>query len=182
MRDDLEDLINTTAYRLYKRYRRWVEASDVRQEMWVYVAGLTDERLETIEPGTLRWRLHDAGERYARREKATRSGYSVDDEVYYGLRVIRELLPVAIDDTPVVMRGVDDSQGVTTRRSPPGAGMDYETAVADLRRAYRGLTKERRKVLSDYAEGKDVDEASVTSAMRSMQRKLGGRRPLTQEA
>lgn len=178
MRDDLDDLINTTAYRIFKRYRRWVEAPDIRQEMWTYIAGLTETRLATIEANTLRWRLHDVGERYARKEKATKSGYHVDDEVFYGLRVIRELLPVAMDDTPVVLRGVDEAQKGAGRRAGAVPPLDYETAIADLRKAYRGLDALRRGILAEYVEGgHDIDDASVTGALRAMQRRLGGRRP-----
>lgn len=177
MRDDLEDLINTTAYRVYRRYRRWTEAADIRQEMWAYAVGLSDVRLSTIEAGTLRWRLHDAGEKYARREKATRSGYHADDEVYYGIRVIRELLPVAIDDEPVVLRAVNEAERGAGKRAGTNVPLEYETAVADLRKAYRGLPEGRQTILREYAEGADVDETLVTAALRSMQRKLGGRRP-----
>lgn len=180
LRDDLENLINTTAYRIYKRYRRWTEAADIRQEMWTYVCGLSDKRLAEIEVGTLRWRLHDIGEKFARKEKATRSGYHPDDEAFYGLRVIRELLPVAVDDEPAVLRAVNEAERGAGRRAGSNVPLEYETAIADLRGAYRRLSVGHRDILRAYVDGADIDETVVSAALRSMQRKLGGRRPRTE--
>lgn len=182
MRDDLEDLINTTAYRVYRRYRQWTECADIRQEMWLWAAGQTEAALAGFEASKLRWRLHDVGAAYARAEKATRSGYHKDDEVFYGIRVIRELLPVAVDDTPVVLRGVNESERSSGRRAGATPAMDYETAIADLRRAYRGLPDLQRSTLRKYAAGNDMDEAAVSAALRMMQRRLGGRKPQRETA
>lgn len=177
VRDDLEDLINTTAYRVYRRYRQWTEAADIRQEMWLWAMSVPEGAMSTMEKNRLRWKLHDSGLAYARAEKATRSGYHADDEVYYAIRVIRELLPVAIDDTPVVLRGVNEAERSSGRRAGAAPAMDYETAIADLRKAYRRLPDPQRTLLAGYVEGADVDEAAVNAALRSMQRRLGGRKP-----
>lgn len=176
MRSDLKGIIDKAAYAIYRRYRLWADCEDIRQEMWVWASRQPPDALEAMETNPLRWKLKDAGEAYARREKAARSGYTGDDEVFYAMRVIRELLPQAMSTTPDVLPGVDDREG---SKPPKGTAhaFEYETAIADLRAAYQTLPADERDLLHDYADGGDVPELDVTRAIRRMQRKLGGRRP-----
>lgn len=176
MRDDLTQLINKAAYQLYRRYRAYVEAEDIRQEMWVWVAARV-AKVEDMPTFKLRYKLLDAGGTYCRREKAAKSGYSPDDEVFYGLPLLRELLPFAVRDLPIVLKGVDDTNTSTARKAAAGVSMSYETAVADVRAAFNWLRDPYRAVLRAYADGDEVSAGEVTRALRAMQRKLGGRRP-----
>lgn len=177
MRPDLKAAVEGVSYQIYKRYRRFVDPEDLRQEMYMWAYAQKPERLDEIPAATLRWRLRDVGDHFARGEKAAKSGYSQDDEVFYAVRVIRELLPHAVTDTPVVLRGVDEQNGPSGKRAGAVPSMDYETAIADLRKAYKGLGDRYRTILAEYAMGKMVDEADVNKALRAMQRGLGGRRP-----
>lgn len=177
MRDDLETLINETAYRIVRRFRNFVEPEDVRQEMrlWAYARKNYVTGLKTFH---LTRALQRVGEGYARKEKAAKTGYSPADEVFYSMGVLRELLPIAVTDEPVVLRGVnpDDKQGARRAGSTPA--FEYETAIADVRKAYKALPDEKRLVLLLYVAGKEVPAVEVTRAVRGMQRRLGGRRPI----
>lgn len=176
MRDDLGSLIDGAAYVIYKRYRAYTEAADLRQEMWAWVLAQPAERLEELDTRKLSYKLRDAGEVYARKDKAAKVGYLPTDEVFYGITTIRELLPIAVSDETVVLRK-ENEEGRVVKSGPPKV-MEYETAVADLRKAYRRLSSKYRTVLAKYVAGVEVDEVQVNRALRFMQRKLGGRRPM----
>jgi hypothetical protein len=126
--------------------------------------------------------LADVGERYARKEKAARAGYVPDDEVFYSLAVIRELLPYVTGDELPTLPGVYDAKTSVARRSAAGPGMELETAVMDLRRAYSGLDEWDQAVLAAEAEFGMAEESDVIAAMKRMQRLLGGSKPRMEEA
>lgn len=177
MRGDLKKHIESSAYLVYRRYRGYVEAADVRQEMWLW-ATAKEKQIEDLPVPTLRWRLRDVGERFARQEKAQKSGYHPDDEVFYGLRAIRAVLHDVVTDEPVVLRGVDEADKPAARRAGASLPMEYETAIADLRDAFSALPELLQTELRKEARG-DVgaDPEMVTKALRRIQRALGGRKP-----
>lgn len=180
MRADMQHLIGTTAYRVLRRYRQWVEAEDLRQEMWAWAYQQKADELEQIPAGLLRRRLYDVGDTYARREKATKSGYRAGDEVFYSQRVIRELLPAAFDDESYRGGVVNDHEKVSRVRSAVAVGMEYETALADVRRALSVLGLGRDSDLyRAYVEGEssDLAEAEARRQLRRVQRYLGGTKP-----
>lgn len=175
MREDLANLIDSAAYAVWKRYKSFTEAADLRQEMWVWALAQDEERLTEYEAHKLTWKLRDAGEVYARKEKAAKGGYEPDDEVFYSLRTLRELLPLAVTDVPITLRAVE-SEGKRSGGTPQS--MEFETALADMRRAFKRLSSKYQLILGTYVESPDdADEVAVTRALRFMQRRLGGKRP-----
>jgi len=183
MRSDLTHLINACAGGVYRRYRQWTEVEDIRQEMWVWAYGQDEMKLENLSTGTLKRRLWDVGLAYARREKAIRSGYGVDDEAYYSLATIRELLPQVVEGELPTLRGVDDRQPSVARRQAAGAGMELETALVDLRKAYSRLDTQERLNLYHHVRGNGHSDNDLTDAtLRRMQRILGGRKPRREAA
>jgi hypothetical protein len=180
MRDDLVSLIDTTAYLTYRRYRQWTSPEDLRQEMWLWVAAQPDGRVDEMELPSLRWRLRDAGEAYARREKAAQSGYSPDDEVFYSLRTLRQTIGLAFGGLPVAT-AVNERQGGAGRRAGATPAMEMETFVIDLRKAVKAVPW-TVSILKAYASGKPTDPDEVTKALRAVQRKLGGPRPRKEAA
>lgn len=176
MRTDLGHLINTTAGRIHRRYRVWAEYEDIKQEMWMWACAQNERKLTLLSTTTIRRRLWDVGVKYARREKATRSGYDTDDEVFYSVTLLRELLPLALDQDGPVLRGVDDRDGKLARRTAAGPGMELEAALADVRKAYSRLAGHLQLALASYVAG-DGTGPLVDSGLMRMQRILGGRRP-----
>lgn len=181
MRGDLTHVINSSAYVIYRRYRQYVDAEDIRQEMWLWAKGQSQRKLEQLPIGILRRRLRDIGEKYARREKAAKTGYDPDDEVFYSLAMIRNLLPWTVDPELPVLKGVDDRQTANARRQAAGPGMELETIVVDLRKAYNGLTLRDRMILQMQVEFGGLEPADIDAALRKMQRALGGRKPTSRE-
>lgn len=184
--DDAGATVSTVADRLFRRWRRWTELDDIKQELWSEVYATPDHfALEDLPR-----RLRNAGERYCRSEKARKCGYDVDDEQFYSLRVIRELLPDAIEGDPPVLRGVSESE---VKRRGTGTSMEYETSVIDVKTAYfkLGTAQQdliwRAYVLQDsmaviaerYGDTENNIGTRAHRALLALQRKLGGRRPQT---
>lgn len=182
MRSDLTHLINAASYGVYRRYKAYTDAEDIRQEMWLWVKAQSQRKLEQLPVSILRRRLRDVGEKYARREKAHKTGYDPDDEVFYSLTMIRNLLPWIVDPELPVLRGVDDRQTSTARRAAAGPGMELETVVVDLRRAFSRLEPVEREYLHEHVEATGADPEAVTTVIRKMQRALGGRQPRMEAA
>lgn len=176
MRDDLANLIDSAAYIVYKRHRSHTEPEDIRQEMWVWILAQDPTRVDELEEHKLVWKLRDAGEVYARRERASARGYKPDDEVFYSMRTLRDLLPLAVTTDPEVLR----REGEEGAKSSGGdaTSMEFETTVADLRRAYKKLSAKYRDILAKHvSDPLGSDDVAVTRALRFMQRKLGGKKP-----
>src|SRR5690606_28554087 len=154
---DLDSLIAKAAYHVYRRYRRWVEPEDIRQELHLWAAEHA-KRLQELDEQQIKWRLRDVGEIYARKEKAAKSGYLPEDEVFYSLRALRELLPIAVSNEVVPQPVYDPADKPATRRAASNPGMEWETAVADLRRAFARLSDWHQTVLIDYVYGEGTSE------------------------
>jgi len=180
LRSDLPALIDTAAYLVYRRHRGHTEPEDIRQEMWTWILAQNTTRVNDLEPHVLTWKLRDAGEVYARREKAAKGGYQPSDEVFYSTRTLRDLLPLAIGTEPVTLRAEGDEGG---SRSGEPLSMEFETTLIDVRRAYRKVSSKYREVmLRSVVDPLSVDDVQLFRALRFMQRKLGGRRPQKEPA
>lgn len=160
--------IETTAAEVTRLYHSWVEHGDVAQTMWVWVLDHADE-VESMPQYTLRRRLKDAGISYARREKATRSGYHPEDEYTYSQATILKLLPDAFD--PEATRPVTGNDGA-------GAGgkdqtyTEWETMLTDVRVGLDRLGYADYKVLRQVAEGsRAANDLLAQDALRRLQRR-----------
>lgn len=182
MRTDMQHLINICAGGVHRRYRTWTEPEDLRQEMWAWAYAQPSTKLDELSTGFVKRRLWDVGLRYARREKAVRSGYDADDEQFYSIGMIRDLLPWIVDPELPFLRGVDDRQTSNARRTAAGPGMEWETVLVDLRKVYSGLSEPDQLVLIGQVEFGMSEESDLRAVLRKIQRRLGGRKPRTEAA
>lgn len=159
----------TTAAGVAYRWQRWVGADDLRQELWLWVCSHPDMALALAEKGWLTRRLRTVGERYARRQKAAKLGYSPQDEVFYSVSRIRRMLPEALDP--------EATPPVETYREN-GLYGEWVTALADVRRALQLVKEQHRRALLAWYRGERGDEAEdVVAALFAVQHQLGGSRP-----
>ncbi len=87
------DIVFSVARTIFSRYRNFVEREDVVQECWSWYYSraehfnqlLSEENTvqRVINEKRMAWQMKRHAERYARREKATRSGYKLTDEAFY---------------------------------------------------------------------------------------------------
>lgn len=210
MTDDLIELVAQVTQSLARRYSM-VERDDIKQELWCayfcsefFLGGMYEDDPESEEYGLalkrLRRELRNAGERMCRREKAAQVGYQTQDEVFYGIRGLGQLVTAylahGVQDAPP--RSYEDS----VRRPAPGTGTtgDYLVSLVDVGEALKRLKPSQVEILT-YAYGPDwahmTDEeiagelrlqgwkamdaerlrSRVRWALNRLQRELGGSNP-----
>ena len=107
-KDHINDLINISSLTIYRRFIGYVEYKDLIQELNIYVlqrpkleedldesyAVSKDETKWVARKIMARFRRHI--EKYSRKEKAAKVGYSTGDEFFYNTATIASILPVAL--------------------------------------------------------------------------------------
>lgn len=161
---------------IYRRYKDHVHMEDVRQELWLWALGHKDTTRELLgrSDGFLVRRLRSVAERYARREKAARGGYSPADECFYSLTQIANLLPEALDPTSAGSGAAGSKVSGTSETY-----MEWETSIADIRGAVAKLQPEPRGRLSQWVGHMDMAAIpeDIKAILRQIQMRLGGPRP-----
>ena len=203
--DHLEDLISISASHVHRRFAGYVERDDLIQELRVYVlnrphlAKMLDEAYEVSKDET-KWvarrimaRLRRTIEKYSRKEKAAKLGYSTGDEFFYDTATIAKMLPVAFEfDThgAVLVDKVDD--GTPRKPSVPSEGGNILAMVIDLRSAIDLLDTDEQVMLrnrystspmtlSEIAQELGISDSTVDRKIQGSLRKiidhLGGPTP-----
>lgn len=173
----VHDCIRQAAGTIWRRYRRWVEREDVEMELWAWVCGHQDKTRELAQHESwLLRRLRTIAERYARREKAQRSGYHPDDEVFYSQWHILQLLPEALN--PAATPPQAAMNDVTVTGGGASTFSDWEACIADLRAALGKLSSGDVALLRRLvADRTTISEQATRSALWTLQRHLGGPHP-----
>ena len=102
----LYDIVPSVARVIARRFHKFVDEADVRQECYLFAASkhtkfreLLDEPNPEVRVQNERkigWQIKRVAERYARKEKATKVGYQIGDEAFYETTTIAQLLPFVI--------------------------------------------------------------------------------------
>lgn len=166
--DRLVELISRTAYAVGKRFG--VDVWDVRGRLLNYVAemeidyaGVVDERPLEVDYEqalkSLRKDLSVVAEKEARKLRAKDRGYSVDDEAFYSIGHLKELLEVyyqtGVTEHPPV--GFSESvrheknDGSTTGNFLAGM-MDVEIGLGKIKPRYQDILRLRYGVLAEWTD------------------------------
>lgn len=167
--------VGLAASPIYRRYRQYVHVDDLRQECWLWVLEHKRRAVELLDRSEayLIRRLRTVAERYARKQKAARCGYSPDDEAYYSISRIAELLPDALDPEATPPTG----QASEIRGSSEQHG-EWETSIADIRGAVAKLPVSDQWAVRMWAGYGAVDiPPDIMTIVRAIQKLLGGARP-----
>ena len=203
--EHIEDLIKITSAFIYRRFNGYVERNDLEQELRVYIVQRPklveslDASYEVSKEETkwvarrlmARFRRHI--EKYSRKEKASKLGYSTGDEFFYDTITLASLLPVALQfesQGAVLIDRVDDG---SPRKPPvPSEGGNVLGMVIDIRSAFELLDDEQRliltsrygaspMILSEIATEMGYSDSTVDrkiqKALRKMIDHLGGPTP-----
>lgn len=201
----LEDLIPSVVGTIYRRFRQWVERADLTQEAWAFVLSRAEQFNETLSEENevhrkwnekkVAWQIRRTLERYARKEKAAKSGYKINDEVYYDTVTIAQLLPfvikAAVNDTALEQSQVLINDGTPRKPSAPAEGGNLLAMLVDIKQAYEKLEKEEQAILTlRYHENQTLQHIAeylecaistadrrVTQALRKLQNEIGGNSP-----
>lgn len=138
---------------LYSRYRSVVDFEDVQQELYCWLLQKYDkvvdwrERLDTQHAErTIVKALRNAGEKYCRQEKAEREGYSPDDEFFYSLPMVADLLVLYFDPDWMMPNGQDFTASTSGGR-PASEGGNLPAMVSDIGRGLKALPRPDSELL-----------------------------------
>ena len=157
----LNDIVPSVVTLVHRRYRKYVDRADLVQEAYawlmtrvVYFNGLLEEENETVRLANQRrigWQMKRAIERYARKEKATRSGYQTNDESFYDVITIAQLLPYVIasvvNDTAIEQAQNLVNDGTPRKPSAPAEGGNLLATLIDIKKSYELLDEDEQKIL-----------------------------------
>jgi RNA polymerase sigma factor (sigma-70 family) len=199
------DIVFSVARTIFSRYRNFVEREDVVQECWSWYYSraehfnqlLSEENTvqRVINEKRMAWQMKRHAERYARREKATRSGYKLTDEAFYDTVVIAQLLPHVIasvvDNTVLEQAQNLINDGQPKKQSAPAEGGNLLATLIDIKKAYLKLDVMDKDILiKRYHENLTLQELAsylecaistadrrCQSSLRKLQNNLGGDSP-----
>ena len=199
------DIAPSVAYTVYRRYKKFVDKDDIKQEclMWAMT------RLEYINhqlseanseqrrhnEQKIAWQMLRVAERYARKEKAAKSGYQTGDEAYYEHATLGQLLPFVsasvIDGTVLEQAQEMVKDGQPRGSSSPAEGGNLLAILIDIKKAYVKLEPQYQQLLTwrhhenfTLAQIAGLLECAVSTAdrrcigaLRALQKQLGGDNP-----
>ena len=199
------DLVPSVANTIHRRYNKHVEKDDIKQELMAWaMTRVEDHIIDLMEPieerrrhneQRIAWQMKRAGERYARKEKAAKSGYQTNDEAYYESATLGQLLPFVIasviDGTVLEQAQEMIRDGQPKGSSSPAEGGNLLATLIDVKRSYLKLEVEDQTILRmRYHEGLTLQQVAgllecavstadrrCTSALRKVQNNLGGDNP-----
>lgn len=179
---------------LHRRFTM-VSQDDIQQEIMVWVVkhpNKVEEYLDGTErgKGKLLKSMFNAGLNFAQKEKATVLGYKVEDNYYYELGLIRDVLGL-IWDEEAWTNPPQPVEQAKVKHKALNEGNNYLATLADISRVVAQLSPEEQYLLKEhYHEGitsaelarrLDITVGSVDGrigrAVRKVQRLLGGPRP-----
>ena len=199
------DIVPSVAQTIYRRYRQWVEREDVIQECYAWAMARANHYAEllseenalqrTINEKRIAWQMRRHAERYARKEKAKKSGYLIADESFYDTVLLGQLLPHVIasvvDGTVLEQAQNLINDGQPRKPSAPAEGGNLLAILIDIKKAYLQLDVVDKDILiKRYHESLTLEEmgaylgcATSTAdrkcqqAIRKLQNLLGGESP-----
>jgi len=201
----LRDLIPSIVHTVHRRYWAYVEKADLMQEGHLFLTArakdfnkqMEEENEETRKYNERRigWQLQRSLERYARKEKASKSGYEIIDESYYDRITVGQLLPYVIasvvNETALEQAQNMINDGRPQKPSAPAEGGNLLAILIDIKQGYLKLEKTEQEILRfRYHENYTLEmiatyyECAVstadrrcTNALRKVVANLGGETP-----
>jgi RNA polymerase sigma factor (sigma-70 family) len=201
----LDDLVPSVVTTIYRRFRAYTERADLLQEAWAFVLSRAEHFNEVLSEENevqrkwnekkIAWQMRRALERYARKEKASKSGYQLNDEAYYDTVTIAQLLPFVIksfiSETALEQSQILINDGTPRKPSAPAEGGNLLAMLVDIKKAYEKLDKYDQDILrlryhdnltlqimSEYLEcAISTVDRRCTQALRKLQNNIGGESP-----
>ena len=199
------DLVPSVTNSIYRRYKNFIEKADLAQECYIWAVGRAyyiNEQLAEEDPEQYKhnlqriaWQMRRVAERYARRAKADKSGYSVSDETYYESATLGQLLPFVIAsvvDGTVLEQAQDMiKDGQPRGSSSPSEGGNLLAVLIDIKKAYLKLEQADKDLLllrhhealtlqqiaEVYGCALSTADRRCSNSLRKLQNLLGGDSP-----
>ena len=178
------------------------DVDDVKQELLEWSLKRRDKIEEWLSPDLpkadyklgvkrLGRTFNRLADKYCRREKAKKLGYSVYDEAFYSSGMIEELLPYAFSAETLTKD--PNSEYVSSGGGDPATAGSFIVSIYDIKSALSTLSAEQQAMIElkfadgltliQIAEMYNVSESTISrkinTGIRSMNKKLGGDNPWT---
>lgn len=201
----IPDITSSVANVIVRRFRGYVDKEDIIQECYswyfsrvAHLNGLLNEEntvQRVINEKRIAWQMKRSAERYARKEKAVRTGYKPGDEAFYDTVVIAQLLPHVIasvvDNTVLEQAQNLINDGQPRKQAAPAEGGNLLATLIDIKKAYLKLDIIDKDILiKRYHENLTLQELATylecaistadrrcQNSLRKLQNNLGGESP-----
>ena len=197
---DVVEIAQTSAYIITRNYKGFAEADDVKQELLEWSLKRNDKIQEWLSPDLskqeyrigikrLAKTFNRMADRYCRKEKAKKLGYSVHDEAFYSTAMVEELLPMAFSSDIITKDPA--SEYVSSGGGDPATAGSFLASMYDIRIALRELTIETYEMvrmhyedgltLEQIGEYFNVDKSTISrkinTGIKQISKELGGESP-----
>jgi len=197
---DVVEIAQTSAYVITRNYKGFAEADDVKQELLEWSLKRSDKIQEWLNEDLskqeyrmgikrLAKTFNRMADRYCRKEKAKKLGYSIHDEAFYSTAMIEELLPMAFSSN--IMTKDPATEYVSNGGGDPATAGSFLASMYDIRIALRELTIEIYEMmrmhyedgltLEQIGEYFNVDKSTISrkinTGIKQMSKELGGESP-----
>ena len=197
---DVVEIAQTSAYVITRNYKGFAEADDVKQELLEWSLKRNDKIQEWLNENLskqeyrmgikrLAKTFNRMADRYCRKEKAKKLGYSIHDEAFYSTAMIEELLPMAFSSNIITKDPA--TEFVSNGGGDPATAGSFLASMYDIRIALRNLTIDLYEILrmryedglklEDIASYFDVTDSTInrkiSTAIKQISKELGGESP-----
>jgi len=196
---DVFDIATTVAYSITRNYKGYAEVDDLRQELLEWCLRRSDKVHEWLDVEDKReYRLgikrlsktlNRRADRYCRKEKAKKLGYTTNDEYFYTPGLIEQLLPYAFKGE--VPTKDPNAEFVSNGGGDPATGGGFLATMYDIRRAILSLQPAEYGILRmRYEDGMKLEQIGeyfevsdstvsrkINSAIKKIINQLGGESP-----
>ena len=197
---DVVEIAQTSAYVITRNYKGFAEADDVKQELLEWSLKRNDKIQEWLNEDLskqeyrvgikrLAKTFNRMADRYCRKEKAKKLGYSIHDEAFYSTGMIEELLPMAFSSNIITKDPA--TEYVSNGGGDPATAGSFLASMYDIRIALRELTIDLYEILrmryedgaklEDIASYFDVTDSTInrkiSTAIKQISKELGGESP-----
>jgi DNA-directed RNA polymerase specialized sigma24 family protein len=197
---DVVEIAQTSAYIITRNYKGFAEADDVKQELLEWSLKRNDKIQEWLNEDLskqeyrigikrLAKTFNRMADRYCRKEKAKKLGYSIHDEAFYSTGMIEELLPMAFSSNIITKDPA--TEYVSNGGGDPATAGSFLASMYDIRISLRNLTIETYEMmrmhyedgltLEQIGEYFNVDKSTISrkinTGIKQMSKELGGESP-----
>jgi hypothetical protein len=197
---EVATVAQTVAYTITRNYKGFAEVDDVKQELLEWSLRRADKIQEWLSPDLPRQEyklgvkrlaktFNRMADRYCRKEKAKKLGYSIHDEAFYSPGLVEQLLPFAFNNN--IETKDPNSEFVSNGGGDPATGGSFLASMYDIRTALRKLTIESYEmvrmryednvILADmvtyFNQSDSTISRKINMAVKQMSRELGGDNP-----
>lgn len=161
--------INSATKILFSRYRQYLDFGDIQQELYLWLFLNYDKAMGWREllssrhaERSLIKALRRAGERVCRAEKAQQTGYLTEDEFFYSVGMVADLLALHFTPDWMIPNGIELNQPQSHK--PPQEGGNLMAMIADVGKAYQSMST-YDKVLLEKVYGLDVVSSDAIAGL-----------------